>query len=94
MARPKGSRYQRLADYLAAQSADEVALSFAEVEALVGAALPTSAYLRYWWRGYGATYRAGQAWRAAGWEATTLTRRADEWRVTFRRRPAAANDNR
>ena len=93
MARPKGSRYQRLADYLTAQSADEVRLSFAQIEALLRAPLPTSAYLRYWWRGHGATYRAGQAWRAAGWEATALTRRADEWRVTFRRRPATTDDN-
>ena len=49
MARPKGSKYQPLADYLAAQTADEVRLSFAAIEAILGAALPTSAYQRMWW---------------------------------------------
>ena len=92
MPRPKGSRYQRLADYLTAQAGDEVTLSITQIELLVSATLPTSAYLRYWWRGYGATYRAGQPWRAVGWEAT-LTQRADDWRVRFRRQPAAIDDN-
>ena len=88
MARPKGSRYQRLADYLTEQSADEVTLSFAEIEALVGAALPTSAYLRDWWRNKGVHRGASRSWRAAGWEVATFTRRAGERWVTFRRRPA------
>ena len=94
MARPKGRRYQRLADYLTEQSADEVTLSFAEVEALVGAALPTSAYLRDWWRNKGTRQIAAQPWRVAGWEAVALTPRAGEWRVTFRRRSTATDDNR
>ena len=89
MPRPKSSRYQRLADYLAAQPGDEVRLNFAQIEALLGAPLPTSAYVRNWWWSKGAKRLAAQPWRAAGWEAT-LTQRADEWRVTFRRRPADA----
>ena len=89
MATPKGSRYQRLADYLAAQPGDEVRLSFAQIEAIVGSARPTSAYMPSWWWNKGAKHLAAQPWRAVGWEAA-LTRRADEWRVTFRRRPADA----
>ena len=89
MPRPGARKYQPLADYLAAQHADEVRLSFAQIEAIVGSALPTSAYLRGWWWSKGAKRLAAQPWRAVGWEAA-LTRRADERRVTFRRRPADA----
>ena len=89
MAGVRGRKYQPLADYLVAQPADEVRLSFAQIEVIVGAPLPTTAYIRNWWWSKGAKRFADQPWRAAGWEAT-LTRRADGWRVTFRRRPTGA----
>jgi len=43
---PPGRKYQPLADYLAAHPADEVTLTFAQIEAILGAPLPSSAYLR------------------------------------------------
>ena len=67
MPMPKGSRYQRLADYLTAQPDDEVRLSFAQIEAIVGAPLPPSAYMRSWWSSKGAKHLAAQPWRAVGW---------------------------
>ena len=82
---PRGWVYRPLAAYLAAQSADEVTLSFAQIRAILGRPLPSSAYLRTWWTTRSANTVRSQRWRAAGWEAT-LTQRADEWRVTFRRR--------
>ena len=88
----QGRKYQPLADYLAAQSADEVRLSLSQIEALLGAPLPPSAYVRSWWWNKGAKQLAAQPWRAVGWEAA-LNRRADEWRVTFRRRPATGDED-
>jgi len=38
------SRYQRLAEYLAAQTGPQVRPTFAEVEVIIGARLPASAY--------------------------------------------------
>ena len=76
-------KYQPLVDYLAAQSADEVALSFAQMEALVGP-LPAAAYQHAWWTGTGAARERVQRWRAAGWEATAVVWRDDERWVTFR----------
>ena len=84
---PWGDKYRPLVAYLAGQRADEAALSFAQIEAMLGAALPTTAYVRNWWWSKGAKHLTAQPWRAVGWEAA-LARRADEWRVTFRRRPA------
>ena len=91
---PRGTKYQPLADYLAAQSADEVTLSLAQIDAILRAPLPTSAYFLAWWRSKGANRRASQPWRAAGWEVAAVAWRDGERRVTFRRRPVGAYDNR
>ena len=82
-----GSRYQLLADFLTAQSADEVTLNFAQIEAILRRPLPTSAHLREWWMGTPAASVPVRTWRQAGWEVASLTRRDREWLVTFRRRP-------
>ena len=85
MAKAESSKYQPLADHLAAQPADEVTLSFAEIMAILGAALPASAYVRAWWTGKSANSVRTQGWRQVGWEVTAVTRREREWWVTFRR---------
>ena len=90
---PRVSKYQPLADYLAAQSADEVTLSFAQIEALIGTALPPSAHARAWWKSSPVVYTHVRVWRQAGWEVTAFTSRDDDRWVTFRRRPADAPDN-
>ena len=85
---PRPHKYQPLADYLAAQSADEVTLSFAEITALVGALPIPGAYRRSWWMSNGVIRRVAQRWRTAGWDVTLVTHRDRDWWVTFRRRPA------
>ena len=83
-------KYQPLADHLAAQSADEVTLSFAQIEAILRATLPATAYLRFWWTNTSVAHPQVRAWRQAGWEVASLVRRDGEWVATFRRRPADA----
>ena len=88
MAWSKSSKYQPLADYLAAQPGDEVTLSFAQITTLVGALPTPAAYRRSWWTSGVAIRRMTQSWRAAGWDVTLVTHRDRDWWVTFRRRPA------
>lgn len=67
------SKYTPLKDYLQAQITSEVPLSFAEIEALIGAALPASAYKhRPWWANEAAGHVHAQAWLEAGYEASQV----------------------
>ncbi len=66
------SKYDRLADHLAAIGAATTTLSFAEVEAVVGPLPPQARYAPAWW---GATpagrymYTHAISWRQAGYVA-------------------------
>ncbi len=49
---PRGDRdndYDALRDYLKQQSLPELVLSFEQIEAIIGAALPRAAYRASWW---------------------------------------------
>lgn len=68
------SRYQPLADFLAAKKGDRWDASFSDVEAQLGFSLPQSAH-RYpaWWAnqtGGGHSQTAG--WRSVGWRTASL----------------------
>jgi hypothetical protein len=58
------SKYQPLQQYLATAPGPSLTLTFAELEACLGAPLPPGAGLRQWWWGR-REHRA--AWRAVGW---------------------------
>ncbi len=77
------SGYEPLTDYLASHNEQEVSLSVAELERILGRRLPRSAYIRTWWSN---TWRTpqNQAWQAAGW--LVKERRVRERLVTFARR--------
>ncbi len=62
------TKYQPLVDYVAAQRADTVTLSFAEIEALIGAPLPETMQVDTWqWtnREFAYVWRLGDL----GWHA-------------------------
>lgn len=68
------SRYQPLADYLAAKKADHWEASFADIESRLGSPLPQSAY-RYpaWWANQsGAGHSQTRGWRSVGWRTMAL----------------------
>ena len=64
-------KYAPLAAHLAAQPDDvaRVELTFAEVEAILGARLPPTAVRPIWWSNSMSSPQ-GRAWLAAGWRAT------------------------
>lgn len=74
-------KYRALWRWLQDQSSDEVAMSFADVEDVLGMPLPPSArnHLPHWY-GYEGT-ALGRAIRDAGWRASGVNLTAE--RVTF-----------
>ena len=86
------NKYEPLADYLKAQSRDELVLSFDEIEEIVGFALPRSAYRAEWWGDDTPEYPRlqRQAIRDGGYDATRMPdgrsvrfRRIGTWRPRF-----------
>jgi hypothetical protein len=81
------SKYQTLAEHLAAFEGVEWRATFAEVEAAMDAPLPKAARAREdWWEA--ADTRQSQAWLEAGWEVVRAD--VEDRTVTFRRRPVDA----
>jgi hypothetical protein len=79
---PAPSKYDPLTRYLADLAADEVTLTFGEIERLVGAPLPASArQSSYWTRA--ALPRGHQS--RAGWRVARVYLRLGSPAVTFRR---------
>lgn len=88
-ARPTGgSRYTPLRDWLLGQSREELTLSFQEIEAIIGCALPASADLPQWWANTRKTHTNVQreAWRATGYDAFLMK---GQGRVRFVKTAAA-----
>lgn len=86
----KKSKYEALADLLTAQPActREVTLSFHQVEELLGAKLPESAFTyREWWGNQADTSNRPQAkaWMKAGFEVDAVTQDKSNGSVRFRR---------
>ena len=79
------AKYDPLETYLTRRAFDEIELGFAEIERMIGDALPPSASRPFWWaneaKGDGQVQR--RAWREAGYDAFLLPAS----RVLFRRRP-------
>ncbi len=79
------SRYRPLQEWLSSQTAREFVVSFAELEQVLGAALPASAERPQWWANTTKAHTNVQreAWRTAGYDAFLLKGQA---RVRFVRR--------
>jgi hypothetical protein len=79
-------KYTPLVEYLGKQTTSEVRLSFAEIEEIIGDALPASAHNhRPWWSNQQAhpSHPWATEWLEAGWECDGLSLN-DQW-VRFRR---------
>ena len=75
-------KYQPLADYLAPLEVDEVTLTFADIERIIGAPLPASAYMRRFWANIAhRTKHPSYDWNAVGWRTVA----GPPGRVVFRR---------
>lgn len=80
----RGSKYDPLREYLAARRDARVTLSFSEIESILGAALPRSAYDHRAWWGNDAHAHA-DAWRVAGYRVADVKQSRASGSVTFER---------
>lgn len=81
-------RYEPLRAFLDQQSGEQVRLSFAEIEAILGVALPNSKRYPAWWSNNPSNNPMTKVWLSAGF----VTEQVDTSRETlvFRRRATAA----
>jgi hypothetical protein len=86
-ARPPGP-YESLRVFLASQPGEELTLTFAEIERLLGVPLPAAAWLRAWWTN-AADEPQSRAWLKAGWRVRWVRRQGSQAAVTFSRSTAA-----
>lgn len=75
------SKYDALREHLARETGAEIAMTFTEVEDLVGPLPPSARAHRAWWSNSSNT--EGQAWRAAGWHVQSVNQSDEE--VVFAR---------
>jgi hypothetical protein len=88
------AKYSALADYLRAKDSDEVPMTFAQVERIVGAKLPASHRYRSWWSNNSFNSVMTQAWLDAGFESTKvdMKKRTVVFRKINRERPTSADE--
>ena len=87
------AKYHALARYLAAQSGERVALTLAELEAIIGAPLPKGARARGWWQTTRAATSLRPTVQAAGWRMVLDGFWGREPLMTFVRKGANTADN-
>ena len=87
------SKYGPLYDFLASQDADEIPMTFAEIEQIVGFELPPSSSYRAWWSNNSTNSVMTGAWLDAGFVSAKVDMKNKT--LVFRRtdphRPAATD---
>ena len=83
------SKYSPLSDFLRAQARDQVPMTFAQIERLVGGKLPASHRYRSWWSNNSFNSVMTRAWLAAGFAAEKVDMKARK--LVFRRVARAQN---
>ena len=86
MARSGLRKYEPLADYLAALAAEEMTLTLAEIEAIIGAPLPPSARDPTFWSNSREGLFRVRPWLRASWRVARTDLRGEPPAVTFARR--------
>lgn len=76
-------KYMPLFKYLCAQTADELDLSFSEIEKILGFSLPKSAYTYTMWWNPGGTHTQCLSWTKAGYKVVYVQQGIDEKKMTF-----------
>jgi hypothetical protein len=65
-------KYSPLADFLLAQQRDEVPITFAEIERIIGSSLPSSHRYRSWWSNNSFNSVMTKVWLDAGFRSTDV----------------------
>ena len=80
-------KYGPLEDYLRSIKGESCKLRFREIEAIIGALLPASAYrFEAWWSNETSGHVQAKAWINAGWQIDSLGLNLRGKTVRFRRR--------
>ena len=83
MGRPP-RKYQPLGDYLAAREADEVTLTFPQLEGIIGTPLAPRAFTRAFWINHPRSRRhPSREWLRVGWRVVAAEPRRNQ--ITFQR---------
>lgn len=86
-------QFHPLRDYLDVQHGEEVTLTFADMDALLGEPLPEAVWQRAWWTN-NAKQAQAQAWLGTGWWVRWVRRSGSTAAVTFvRRSPEPVRSN-
>ena len=85
--RPGPRKYDPLTRYLAGLTADEVTLTFAEIEQLVGTPLPRTAWGPAFWSNSREGVFRVRPWVRVGWRVARAQLRGAAPAVTFERLP-------
>lgn len=80
-------KYDPLTAYLAGLDTDELTLTFAEIEQIIGAALPSSAWQSVFWVNSPKGTFTVRPWRRAGWRVAGVRLAGPSPTVTFVRLP-------
>lgn len=86
------AKYSALAEYLRAQKSDQVPMTFAQIEGIVGGKLPASHRYRSWWSNNSFNSVMTRAWLDAGFESSNvdMKKRTLVFRRIDRKQPGAA----
>ena len=83
------SKYDALTDYLVADSSDEIAVTFGQIETVLGFQLPPAARShRAWWSNNASNNVMTKAWLAAGYVSEQVDMAGE--RLVFRKTAALA----
>ena len=82
------SKYEPLTTFLADQWTEEVPMTFAEIEAIIGARLPNSKQYPAWWSNNPDNNVMTQAWLAAGYRTERVDIGGEK--LVFRKEKASA----
>lgn len=81
-------KYEPLGVFLRSQSRDQVPMTFAQIERILGAKLPPSKQHRAWWSNNPDNNVMTRQWLAAGYEAAAVD--VEAGKLVFRRKPGRA----
>jgi hypothetical protein len=86
------SKYSALSDYLRAQKRDQVPITFAQLERIIGTKLPASHRYRSWWSNNSFNSVMTKAWLEAGFRSEQVDMEARK--LVFRRIKPLGADSR
>ena len=79
-------KYRPLTDYLLEVNSNEIALTYTDIENIIGEKLPNSAYkYKAWWGNFDETHSHSAGWTNAGFEVANVREILLTHKVVFNR---------